>query len=405
MTATVLDDRLLELRAQARHWAEDFRAFGTELDRDPDAVTRCTELPGVRCLAEMIIPAEYGGRGVAAGGHRFFGMSALERAVVLEEFACGDAGVLLAAPGASMSGVLVDMLGDEQQKEWFYGSLLESPKWTFFAVTEPARGSDANALETALEPVEGGDFVLSGRKKYVGNAARARLGVVFARTRPGPLGVTAVLVDTTTPGFRAEPLDMIGLRGARICAIDLDSVAIPAGRVLGRHLSPTRRGMWACARTFNRLRPGVAAIALGIARAAYEYVLTHRRSLGHAERDRLDRLGRRIDGARHLVHLSAVEVDADAGNGFLASAAKADAARLAEDATLLAAGFFGPRARWEHPALDKLTRDARGVEFMEGTGNIQKLNVFHGVLTGKLGRDDPFPAFGRVLSTGGSSCG
>lgn len=404
MTTTVLDDRLLALQDTAREWSADFRVAGLELDRDPDAVTRHLDLPGVQCLSRLLIPPEFGGEGIRVGGYRFHGMSAMERAVVLEELARGDAGMMLASPGASMSGVLVDVLADDEQKKLFYSTLLERPTWTFFALTEPDRGSDANAMETALVPDEsGGGFRLDGRKRYIGNASRARVGVVFARTRPGPLGVTAVLVDTDSPGFHAEPLGMLGLRGARFCALTLDSVAVPADRVLGRHLSPTRRGMWSCVQTFNRLRPGVAAIAVGIARAAREYVLTERRSLDQAERDRIELLGRRIASVRHLVHLSAAEVDANAGQGYLASAAKARACRLAEEATIQACAFFGPRARFEHPVLDKLVRDARGVEFMEGAGNIQRLNVFHGVLTGKVPRDDPFPHHVPAARAGGAS--
>lgn len=402
MSASVLDDRLRALRDEARQWGTEFRAAGVDLDADPDSIDRHLDLAGVQCLTYMVIPQEYGGKGVRVGEHRFHGMTAIERAVVVEELARGDAGMMLASPGASMSGVLIDVLADHEQKEFFYGKLLERPQWTFFALTEPDRGSDANALRTALGPAdEAGTRRLDGAKKYVGNASRASFGVVFARTRPGPLGVTAVLVDTTDPGFHAEPLGMLGLRGARICALTLDEVTIAADRVLGRDKSPTRRGMWACVQTFNRLRPGVAAIALGIAAAAHDYVLTERGSLDRGERHRIDALGRRIAGVRHLVHLAAIEVDANGSNGYLASAVKADACRLAEEATLTACDFFGPRARWEHPVLDKLMRDARGVEFMEGTGNIQKLNVFHGVLAGKVGHDDPFPAYARTAATGG----
>ncbi|WP_103349351.1 acyl-CoA dehydrogenase family protein [Amycolatopsis sp. CA-128772] len=404
MTATLLDDRLRTLRDAAREWGAEFRIAGAGLDLEPDGAGAHLDLAGVRCLATMLVPAEYGGAGLHLGAHRFHGMTAIERVVVLEELARGDAGLMLASPGASMSGVLVDVLADREQKEWFYGRLLERPTWTFFALTEPGRGSDASALETALSPADGGGHRLDGRKKYVGNAARAALGVVFARTGTGPLGVTAVLVDTNDPGYHAEPIETLGLRAARICEVTLDGVAVPAERVLGRDRSPARRGMWACVQTFNRLRPGVAAIAVGIAAAAHDYVLAGRLRLDRAERDRLAALGHRIESVRHLVHLSAVEVDADGSRGHLASAAKAEACRLAEEATLAACGFFGPRARWEHAVLDKLVRDARGVEFMEGAGNIQKLILFQGLIAGKVGRGDPFAAHTGESSSGGTSC-
>jgi alkylation response protein AidB-like acyl-CoA dehydrogenase len=377
-----LDHRLVALRQQVREWAADLRPIALEIDRDPVAINDHLDLPAIRYLSTMVIPPEYGAPPMKVAGHRFYGMASLERAVVLEELACADAGTLLAAPGASMSGVLVDLLADEQQKEWFYGQLLERPQWTFFGLTEPNRGSDAGGLRTSLSA----DGLLTGEKRYVGNATRASLGVVFARTRPGPLGIVATLVRTSASGYTAVPIDTVGLRGARIGAITLDRVEIAPEHVLGSHLSAAQRGMWACVRTFNRLRPGVAAIALGIARAAYEYVLAERDRPGRDGRDRLDVLGRRIEATRRLIRSAATSVDANGGHGHLASAAKARACRLAEDATLEACELLGPGARLDHPMLDKLTRDARGVEFMEGTENMQKLNVFHGYLAGAFGR-------------------
>ncbi|HET6860354.1 MAG TPA: acyl-CoA dehydrogenase family protein, partial [Streptomyces sp.] len=207
-----------------------------------------------------------------------------------------------------------------------------------------------------------------------------------------PLGVTAVLTEGSAAGFRAEALPMIGLRGALISSIEFDQVEIAEDQVLGRHLSPSRRGSWAFMQTFNRLRPGVAAIAVGIARAAYTYVLANRRALSRFDRDRLDELGRRIVATRKLVHRAAAAVDLDTSNGHLASAAKVRAAQLAEDATLLACSFFGPGARLDHPLLDKLTRDARSMEFLEGTGHMQRLNLFQGYMSARFDRDAPFPA-------------
>ncbi|WNV84484.1 acyl-CoA dehydrogenase family protein [Umezawaea sp. Da 62-37] len=386
-----LDDRLLALRAQVREWGADFRALGLALDRDPELIREHFDLPAVRYLSTMGIPPEYGNVPIPIAGNRFYGTLALERAIIMEELSCADVGMLVASPGPLLAGVLIDLLADEQQKDWFYGRMLESPLWTFFALTEPDRGSDAGALSTTVVPATADrPALLSGAKRYVGNAARAQLGVVFARTSPGPLGINAVLVENPSTGFHAEALETIGLRGARISAITMDEVEIPPERFLGRHLSPSRRGMWAFVQTFNLLRPGVAAIALGIARAAHEYVITHRTSLRRDECDRLDLLARRIDGARRLVHLAAAAVDARTGDGYLASAAKVRAAQLAHDATQEACTFFGAGARLEHPVLDKLVRDARGMEFIEGTSNMQKLNLFQGLFTGKLDREDPF---------------
>ena len=383
-----LDDRTRAIQRQARVWAQELKPLALELDQDPDAIHRHLDVAIVSYLTRMTVPPEFNPDPVVIDGRPFYGTGTLERVVFAEEVAVGDAGMLLAAPGPVMSGVLVDAMGDEQQKKWFYSRIMEKPTWTFFALTEPDRGSDAGAMSTTLTPDGDDHFVLRGAKRYIGNAARADLGIVFARTRPGPLGVTAVLTETSAAGFTAEPLETIGLRGLRITAVTLDDVRVPAGQVLGRHLRATQRGMWSAVQGLNRLRPGVAAFGLGIARAAYEYVLDNRRTLNTAERHRLDRLGLRLTQLRQLIWRSAIAVDAnDPAAGSLASAAKARASRLAEEATLEALAFFGPGARLEHPLLDKLARDARGVEFMEGTGNIQKLNLFTGLVQGHLRRD------------------
>ncbi|RAJ43045.1 alkylation response protein AidB-like acyl-CoA dehydrogenase [Kitasatospora sp. SolWspMP-SS2h] len=380
---TAPDGRLAALRGQAREWGAGFAAAALDLDRDPDRIADHLDLPGVRFMGTFGVPAEFGRPPLRIGPHRFEGTTALERAVVLEELARGDIGMTLAAPGPSMSGVLVEQLGDRAQREWFYGRVLAEPTWTCFALTEPDRGSDASALDTALRPAGDGALELTGAKRYVGNASRARIAAVFARTRPGPLGVTAVLVDTGDPGYRAEPLGSLGVRGARICAVTLDRVRVDPERVLGRHLSPTRRGIWASVQVFNRLRPSVAALALGVAGAAHDLLLEHRAAARGAARERIERIGRRIGATRALVHRAAAAVDAT-GDGYLASAAKARACRLAEEVTLEAAELLAPAARATHPLLDKLVRDARGVEFMEGTRNIQHLNLFQGLLSGRV---------------------
>ncbi|MCX2732058.1 acyl-CoA/acyl-ACP dehydrogenase [Saccharopolyspora sp. NFXS83] len=373
-----------ELRQRFRDLGADLRPHALELDRDPEAIREHFDLPAVRYLAAMGVPPEYGHDPEPIAGRPCHGALARERVVIMEELAAADAGMLVAAPGPLLAGVLVGLVADERQRELFYGRMLGSPLWTFFALTEPDRGSDAAGLTTALRPAEDGGYLLTGAKRYVGNACRAQLGVVFARTGPGPLGIVPVLLETPAEGFTAEPLPSIGLRGARISSIELDGVRVPEENVLGRNLSPTRRGMWAFVQTFNLLRPGVAAIGVGMARAAHEYVLAHRRAPSKDERHRIDALGRRIDGARALTEQAADAVDARTADGHLASAAKLRAGNLAEEAALLACEFFGPAARLEHPLLDKLVRDSKSLEFIEGTTHMQQLNLAQGLISGKV---------------------
>lgn len=378
------DERLACLRAESRALAADLRERALELDADPDAIGRYLDLPAIKLMAATLIPPEYLGAPLRIGRYEYHGMRCLERVVMVEELARGDAAALLAAPGPSLSGVLVQLLADEKQKQWYYGTLASGATWTFFALTEPERGSDAGQLTTRLSPAGAGGWSLNGGKRYIGNGVRASLGAVIARSSDGPLGITAALVDTGDPGFTATCIPTVGLRAARLSALTFRDVAVPHERILGRHLPASHRGMRAVQATFNQLRPGVAALAVGTAEAALDYVRAHRPMLSQAGRDDLDRFSGRIEAVRRLVHRAAAQVDADPADGLLASAAKARAARLAEQATLFALGFFGPGARLDHPMLDKLARDARGLEFMEGTSTVQKLMLAQGYLRGRL---------------------
>jgi alkylation response protein AidB-like acyl-CoA dehydrogenase len=218
--------------------------------------------------------------------------------------------------------------------------------------------------------------VLDGVKRWIGNGVRSQIGVAFATRGSGPLGATAVLIDADDPGFSAVPVPTIGLRGAQVSELTFDSVPIAPERVLGAHLSATRGGMWGWLRTFNLLRPVVAAMGVGLAQATHDYVLEHRPGLGRAARDELERLRLDIESVRRLTLWAAAEADRDPSNGELSSAAKVRAAAVAEQATRQAAACFGPAGLLEHPYLEKLVRDARGIEFMEGAGNIQRLSIF-----------------------------
>jgi alkylation response protein AidB-like acyl-CoA dehydrogenase len=373
---------LADLRELAREYAQTLRRTALELDRSPARGIRL--LAGDLSWQQLIgMPAEYSPDPLRIRGRPVYVDRCVEQVVVFEELARVDAGAALALPGPSMSGSVVADLADPVQRERYYGRLAESPTWTFFAMTEPERGSDPAAMRTTLRADPSG-YVLDGAKRFVGNGARAGIGVVFARRAPGPLGIAAVLLETDRPGYTGVPLETLGLRGLQLSDIRLAGVPVGEDDLLGRHRPGTRQGMWAATRTFNRYRPVVACLALGVAQAAQDYILEHRRFLRSEEQDLLARFADRLPGVRALVLAAAQSADRDANDGTLASAAKVRAVQLAEDITVAAVRLFGPGARWEHPLLDKYLRDARAFELMEGTGNIQRLNVGQGYLRGRL---------------------
>lgn len=373
--------RAATLRSYVRDAAKELREIGLEIDRDPTAIERWLHLPAVDLMRACTIPVEYLEAPLRIGEYTYDMSSCLEHTLVIEELSYGDAGFMLSCPGPLMSGVAVGALGDDKQRHAYYERLARpEPTWTFFGLTEPAKGSAATELETALTP-DGDGFRLNGAKRYVGNAAFAQLGVVFCRRAPGPLGIEAVLVDTAVPGFRAELIPTVGMRGARISAITLDDVRVEREQVLGYEtLKPSRRGLVGAIRTLQRFRPVLTGTAVGLTRAVLDHVREQRPAMTGAALRRLEELRDRLTAVQRQNYEVASAIDAGRVRADRIAGIKTRAAELAERCTLAAAELLGPGALLEDPWLNKLHRDARAIEFMEGTGHIQRLAVFQGVL-------------------------
>ncbi|MGW3199694.1 acyl-CoA dehydrogenase family protein [Streptomyces sp. NPDC001118] len=375
--------RVAALRGHVRQAAVGLREIGLEIDRDPTAIDRWLDLPAVHIMSGCTIPPEYLESPLRVDGHTYDMSSCLEHTVTIEELSYGDASFMLACPGPIMSGVTVGALGDDRQRDAYYRRMAApEPVWTFFGLTEPGKGSAATELETVLEP-DGDGFRLTGEKRYVGNAAFAELGVVFCRRAPGPLGIEAVLLDTDTPGFHAEVIPTVGMRGVRISAITLDHVRVEREQILGFETrKPSRRGLIAAIQTLQRFRPVLTGTAVGLCRAVLDHVRAQRPALRGAARRRLAEAQDRVEAVRQHNYAVASAVDAGRIRADRIAGVKTRAAELAERCTLLAAELLGPAALLEDPLLDKWYRDARAIEFMEGTGHIQRLAVFQGVFKG-----------------------
>jgi alkylation response protein AidB-like acyl-CoA dehydrogenase len=373
--------RVAVLRSHLRDASKGLRDIGLEIDRDPRAIDRWLHLPAVDIMRRCTIPVEYLDTPIRIGPYTYDMSSCLEHTVTIEELSYGDAGFMLACPGPLMSGVAVGALGDEAQRHAYYErvSSLE-PTWTFFGLTEPEKGSAASELHSELTP-DGDGFRLNGEKRYVGNAAFAQLGVVFCRRAPGPLGIEAVVVDTSDPGFHAELIPTVGMRGARISAIRMTDVRVERHQILGFDtLKPSRRGLIGAIRTLQRFRPVLAGTAIGLTRAVLDHVDQERPGLAGTARLRYEELCDRLAAVRARNYAVAAAIDAGQVRPDRIAGVKTRAAELAESATLAAAELLGPDSLLRDPLLNKLYRDARAFEFMEGTGHIQRLAVFQGVL-------------------------
>jgi acyl-CoA dehydrogenase len=378
-----LDRALAGLQAEIAEQVPDLRARALAVDSRPQDMAAHLAARSVQTVHRlgMLDRTRLPGR-------------CLRLAVGAAEAARGDAGVLLACPGPSVAGVVVDLLGDDSQRARFRAAVADGRTWAFCAITEPRGGSDVLGMRTELRPDGSGGYLLSGIKRYVGNASRGSIGVVFARTGPSPLAIRAVLVTAPAPGLIATAHEMLGLRGARIGELTLDEVAVPRGALLGERLPVTSRGMWGALRAFDSVRVQVAAMALGTAQAVHDYVRDALPAGARRGRDELASADEQLDALRQLVWRAAVEVDAQSDTSLpdgaqvqqsrsrnhLSSLVKLEAVELARTLSARLPDLLGPGALLEHPLLEKWRRDAIGFEFMEGTSSMQRLNIAEGYL-------------------------
>lgn len=376
--AELSDDRL---RALDQFWWEmagELREIGAALDRDPLAVDQFLDSPALRFPRYQGIPAAYRDCADLPGDLLDATASCEGSLVSLERAAYGDPNVVLAAPGPGLSGTVVRAIADEAQSDRYYRRLVAAPAHTFFALTEPEKGSAAGELTTTLTE-DGDGWLLNGEKRHIGNGAFADFGVVFCRRAPGPWGIEAVLVDAGAPGFTAGALPMLGLRGIRISWLRFTDVRVPRENLLGAHLRPSRRGLRGALTGLYRFRPGIAVMALGCAEAARDYLHEHRPRLPRAAQSQVDDVADQLAAVRRLTYRVARDIDHGIVDTHRIGAAKTAAARVGEEMTMLVARLLGPASLVEHPWLEKLCRDVRAFEIMEGTTNLHRLSVFQGL--------------------------
>lgn len=334
-----------------------YRENAAAVPDDPDLVLRHLDHPAVAQKIEAEFDAD-----------------TRRRAMMFEALSYGDPSFLLTTPGPSLSGVLLEALGTAQQRDEFQRFVTGTRCRTFFAVTEPGRGSDAAHLETTLR-----DGRLHGEKMLFGNGASAPIGTVLARAEAGPLGMVAVLLTPdllTGDAVDRRALDMFAMPGAELSHLRLDGLRVPPEAVLGRHLKPVERGMMGMLTTFHRFRPGVAAMALGHGQAVVDYV----RDYVDPEHPDLDRFDAVLAQARALNAAAAREVDESPLRGALASLAKQRATAAAEEVVVTLSRDLAVTALIGHPWLARALTDAFAFEFMEGTTAIQLANVHAGYL-------------------------
>ncbi len=362
------------IRDTARDFARTRLAPGAAA-RDREARFPVAEIAEMGALGfmGMLVPDEWGGTGA----------DHVSYAMAIEEIAAAD-GACSTIMSVHNSVVCMPVLrfGDAAQKERFLRPLARGAILGCFCLTEPQAGSDASALATRALRV-GDHWVLTGTKQFVTSGARADLAIVFAVTDParGKRGISAFLVPTSSPGWEVARIeDKLGQRASDTAQIRLDEVRVAADMMLGAEGEGYRIAL----ANLEGGRIGIAAQAVGMARAAHEAALAYakaRYSFGQpliahqAVAFRLADMATRIAAARLLVLDAARKRDAGAPCLTEASMAKLYASEIAEQVCSDAIQIHGGYGYLADFPVERIYRDVRVCQIYEGTSDIQRLVI------------------------------
>ncbi len=325
-----------------------------------------------------IFPEEYGGAG----------LSTQDYAAVVEEVARVDGSVALAlAAHTSLGSSHIFLFGSEAQKRR-YLPLLTSGEWlAAWGLTEAEAGSDSGGTKTTA--VRDGDFwVLNGSKNFITNASVGNLAVLMAVTDRSRArhGISSFVVELDNPGIRVgKKENKLGMRASDTCTLVMEDCRVPADALVGREGDGFVNSM----KVLDGGRISIAALAVGIARGAFEASLRYakeRRQFGRpisefeAIQFYLAEMATDIDAARLLTQRAAAAKDAGDAVPILSAQAKLFASEIAVKAADRAVQIHGGYGFIKDFPVEKFYRDVKLCTIGEGTSEIQKLVIAKSLL-------------------------
>lgn len=301
----------------------------------------------------------------------------------LTELCWGDVGLALTIPRQGLGNAAIAAVSNEEQAERFKGA------WAAMAITEPGAGSDSANIRTTARK-DGDDYILNGEKIFVTAGDRCNMVVVWASLDPsiGRAAIKSFVVEKGTPGMRLERLEhKLGIKASDTATLIFEECRVPAKNLLGSAEIDTKAGFGGVMQTFDNTRPVVAAMALGVGRAALDYTRKILRDHGTTlAYDRgyfassmieaeLYKLEAELEAARLLTLKAAWMADNGQPNSKEASMSKAKAGRTATQITLRCVQICSTIGYTETELLEKWARDSKILDIFEGTQQIQLLII------------------------------
>ena len=301
----------------------------------------------------------------------------------LAELCWGDVGLALTIPRQGLGNAALAAVANEEQLERFKG------KWAAMAITEPNAGSDSAAIRTTAV-LDGDHYILNGEKIFVTAGERADCVVVWASLDPslGRAAIKSFVVEHGTPGMEVARLEhKLGIKASDTATILFTDCRVPRENLLGNPEVDTKKGFGGVMQTFDNTRPVVAAMGVGVAKAALDRTRELLKAEGYrGDYDRavwgssaveaeLYRMEADLESARLLTVKAAWMADNGQPNSMEASMAKAKAGRTVNAVTLRCAEICATLGYGEDELIEKWARDSKILDIFEGTQQIQQLIV------------------------------
>jgi len=376
-----LSDEQKILQRTVREFAEsEVEPLARELDEAGHFPRETFRKAAELGLTAVALPQSEGGAG----------FDHVSYSIVIEEISrvCASTGVILSVQNSLYCDPL-HRYGTEEQKIKFLAPFARGEKIGCYALTEPQAGSNAAALATRA--VRQGDrYVVNGTKAWITNGGVADAALVYVNTDPakGEKGITALVVERGTPGFRVGKEEKkMGIHATACTELSFTDCEVPAANRIGNE----GEGYKVALSTLDAGRIGIAAQATGIAQGAFDQALAYaheRQAFGHPIADfqaiqfMLADMATEIDAARLLVRKAAWKQETGARFSMEASIAKLFASELATRVTHKAMQIHGGNGYSREYPVERMYRDARITEIYEGTSEIQRLVIAAAVLKG-----------------------
>jgi butyryl-CoA dehydrogenase len=315
-------------------------------------------------MFRIFIPKEYGGTT----------MGIMDLCLVVEELSRTCAGVGTSYAATALASTPIILFGSEAQKSKYLSRVADGALASF-GLTEPEAGSDASSVKT--KAVKDGEFyILNGTKQWITNGGEAQIYVIFVSTAPerGPRGMSAIIVERGTVGFSIGKIEeKLGIRASNTAELIFEDCRVPVQNLLAREGA----GFLVAMRTFDYTRPGVGALAVGVAQGAIDEIIRHKEVIDLEKYQFIiAELSAKVEAARALVYSVARYADSGAKDVSVWSAmAKLFASDTAMEVTTKAVDIFDLAGCTDRYPIEKMMRDAKITQIYEGTNEIQKVVI------------------------------